>query len=165
MRGVISKKGRSSIKKGCRHPHSERMIGENNIIDWRIMVDLLRKEKEEHEILLYLYAGMDSVIILDSFWSSTISIRHKSAGWVYPFQRIKIEWSWVWCWPWAKHLLWITAIGKSVNKSEQKQKIDFDGLKKYIADDISKKTLKTNKATYSVNDLWDKRILARQKGI
>jgi alpha-galactosidase len=50
-----------------------------------------------------------------------------------------------------------------LNKSEQKQKIDFDWAKKYIADDISKKTLNTNKTTYSIKDLWTKKNLGSTK--
>ena len=50
-----------------------------------------------------------------------------------------------------------------LNKSEQKQKIDFDWSKKYIADDISKKTLNTNEATYSLKDLWAKKNLGSTK--
>jgi alpha-galactosidase len=50
-----------------------------------------------------------------------------------------------------------------LNKSEQKQKIDFDWAKKYIADDISKKTLNTNEATYSLKDLWAKKNLGSTK--
>jgi alpha-galactosidase len=50
-----------------------------------------------------------------------------------------------------------------LNKSEQKQKIDFDWAKKYIADDISKKTLNTNETTYSIKDLWTKKNLGSTK--
>ena len=50
-----------------------------------------------------------------------------------------------------------------LNKSEQKQKIDFDWSKKYIADDISKNTLKTNEVTYSLRDLWAKKNLGSTK--
>ena len=50
-----------------------------------------------------------------------------------------------------------------LNKSEKKLKIDFDWSKKYIADDISKKTLNTNEATYSLKDLWTKKVLGSTK--
>lgn len=50
-----------------------------------------------------------------------------------------------------------------LNKSEQKQKIDFDWSKEYISDDISKKTLNTNEAVYSIKDLWTKKNLGDTK--
>jgi alpha-galactosidase len=50
-----------------------------------------------------------------------------------------------------------------LNKSEQKQKINFDWSKKYVADDISKKTLNTNEVTYSLRDLWTKKNLGTTK--
>jgi len=50
-----------------------------------------------------------------------------------------------------------------LNKSEQKQKIDFDWSKKNINDDISKKTLNTNEVVYSLKDLWTKKNLGDTK--
>lgn len=52
-----------------------------------------------------------------------------------------------------------------LNRSEQKQKINFDWSKKYIADDISKNTLNTNEVTYSIKDLWTKKNLGTTKKI
>jgi alpha-galactosidase len=51
------------------------------------------------------------------------------------------------------------------NKSEQKQKINFDWSKKNIADDISKCTLNTNEITYSLKDLWTKKDVGTTKKI
>jgi alpha-galactosidase len=65
--------------------------------------------------------------------------------------------------------VWIKPLNKNdwaicfFNKSEQKQKIDFDWSKKNISDDISKKTLNTNDFTYSIKDLWSKKNLGTTK--
>jgi alpha-galactosidase len=50
-----------------------------------------------------------------------------------------------------------------LNKSEQKHKIDFDWSNKWISDDISKKTLDTKEASYSIKDLWTKKNLGDTK--
>ncbi len=50
-----------------------------------------------------------------------------------------------------------------LNKSEQKQKIDFDWSKKNISDDISKNTLNTNDDAFSIKDLWTKKNLGTTK--
>lgn len=49
------------------------------------------------------------------------------------------------------------------NKSEQKQKMNFDWSKNNIADDISKNTLNTNDVAYSIKDLWTKKNLGTTK--
>jgi alpha-galactosidase len=64
---------------------------------------------------------------------------------------------------WAKPLKngdWVICF---LNKSEQKQKIDFDWSKKNINDDISKKTLNTNEVVYSIKDVWTKKNLGDTK--
>lgn len=49
------------------------------------------------------------------------------------------------------------------NKTEQKRKIDFEWTKNNIADDISKTALRTNEITYTIKDLWTKKILGTTK--
>ena len=50
-----------------------------------------------------------------------------------------------------------------LNKSEQNHRIDFDWSKNNIADDISKKTLNTTDAVFSIKDLWTKKNLGTTK--
>lgn len=44
-----------------------------------------------------------------------------------------------------------------LNRSSRKQKIDFDWSKNVIADDVSNRTLNTNKASYRIRDIWAKK--------
>ena len=46
-----------------------------------------------------------------------------------------------------------------LNKSEQKQKIDFDWSKKYIGDDISNKILNTKETSFSIEICGQRKIL------
>lgn len=50
-----------------------------------------------------------------------------------------------------------------LNKSEQKQKIDFDWSKHYIADDVSNKILDTKGIQFGIRDLWSKKNLGDTK--
>jgi len=50
-----------------------------------------------------------------------------------------------------------------LNRSEQKRKIELDWSKIIIGDDISKKTLNTNEAIFTVRDLWGKKNISDTK--
>jgi alpha-galactosidase len=50
-----------------------------------------------------------------------------------------------------------------LNRSARRQKIDFDWSKRIIDDDLSKRTLDANKASYRIRDLWAKRDLGTTK--
>jgi alpha-galactosidase len=50
-----------------------------------------------------------------------------------------------------------------LNRSEQKRKIELDWSKIVIGDDISKKTLNTNEAVFTVRDLWGKKNISDTK--
>jgi alpha-galactosidase len=50
-----------------------------------------------------------------------------------------------------------------LNRSEQKRKIELDWSKIVIGDDLSKKTLNTNEASFIVRDLWGKKNMGDTK--
>ncbi len=50
-----------------------------------------------------------------------------------------------------------------LNKSNQKKKIDFDWSNNYISDDISKKSLNIKDNTFTVRDLWAKKVIGDTK--
>jgi alpha-galactosidase len=50
-----------------------------------------------------------------------------------------------------------------LNRSLQKQKLDFDWSKNVIADTLSKRTLNTNEAKYNLRNLWTKKNIGTTK--
>ncbi len=50
-----------------------------------------------------------------------------------------------------------------LNRSVKKQKVNFDWPKNIITDEVSKKILNTNEATYLIRDLWTKKNIGTTK--
>jgi alpha-galactosidase len=50
-----------------------------------------------------------------------------------------------------------------LNRSLQKQKVDFDWSKNIITDELSKRTLNTNETKYNIRNLWVKKNIGTTK--
>jgi alpha-galactosidase len=50
-----------------------------------------------------------------------------------------------------------------LNRSMQKQKVDYDWSKNIITDELSKRTLNTNETKYNIRNLWVKKYIGTTK--